>query len=356
MTKKVNKSFWKNKKVFVTGHTGFKGSWICTWLNFMGSIVRGYSLTPKTSPNLFTVLNLEDKIESEFADIRDYKALENSIISFKPDILVHMAAQPFVRYSYNNPIETYTTNVLGTQNILEVIRKCNSIKSTIIVTTDKCYSNEELDIPFKEDDKLGGFDPYSSSKACCEILTNSYIKSFFNDDKNSFIATVRAGNVIGGGDWSEDRLIPDIFRSLDKNLDLKIRNPKAIRPWQHVLEPLSGYLILAEKLFENGKKYQGAWNFGPNLDDCKTVEWIVNNILKKSNTDLNWKLDSIESPYESKFLKLDISKAINLLGWNPRWDLDKTLYSIIQWHEKLTLGYDMNKVCINEIKKFNYEK
>ena len=287
----VNKNFWNNKKVFLIGHTGFKGSWLAMWLKSMGVNLKGYSLSPENKINLFQKASVENNMISEIGDIRDYNRLYNSIIDFKPEILIHMAAQPIVRKSYEDPIDTYSTNVMGTINILESARACPSLKSIVIVTSDKCYENKETQNPYKENEPMGGHDPYSSSKGCCELLINSYRRSFFNDNNSSGLASVRAGNVVGGGDWSKDRLIPDILKSFKKNESVIIRNPSAIRPWQHVLDCLSGYLILTEKLYFNNEKFSGAWNFGPNINDCKPVEWIVEKMISVSGKNIDWVLD-----------------------------------------------------------------
>ena len=348
---KIDPSFWKNKKVFVTGHTGFKGSWLTIWLKDLGAKVIGFSLEPKNKENLFDIANVKEGIESQIGDIRDNDLITSSISEFNPDILIHMAAQPLVRYSYLNPLETYETNVIGTLNVLEGARKCNNLKSIVIITTDKCYENNEWDWGYRENEPMGGHDPYSSSKGCCELLVSSYRNSFFNDENSPNIASVRAGNVIGGGDWSEDRLIPDILESFQNKKEVIIRNPLSVRPWQHVLEPLSAYLILAEKLYNN-KQFNGAWNIGPYEKDCKSVEWILNSMINLWGKDATWKLDDNANPHEANLLKLDISKAINKLNWRPKWSLDYTLETIVNWHKKWIDGEDMNNECLNQIKNY----
>ena len=351
--KKVNKNFWKGKRVFITGHTGFKGSWLALWLQEMGSIVKGFSLEPITNPSLFYKANVSSGMESEIGDIRNLEILSKSMTLFNPDILIHMAAQPLVRLSYIRPIETYTTNVIGTVNVLDVARNCNNLKAIICVTTDKCYENKEWDWGYRENDPMGGHDPYSSSKGCAELVTSAYRRSFFYTTDSPSLASARAGNVIGGGDWSDDRLIPDILKAFEKSKSVIIRNPLSTRPWQHVLEPLCGYLILAEKLYDFGDEYAEAWNFGPNDEDCKSVEWILDKMAHKWGNGANWKLDKNNNPHEANFLKLDCSKANNKLKWNPKLKLDETLDLIVNWHKSYLNGKNIRNECIKEIEKFN---
>tara|TARA_Y100001954_G_C15784117_1_gene591541 strand:- start:110 stop:1177 length:1068 start_codon:yes stop_codon:yes gene_type:complete len=348
----MNKDFWKNKKVFLTGHTGFKGSWTSIMLNLMGANVKGYSLEPNSKPNLFNIARVNEEMESEIGDVRDYNKLYKSIKKFNPDILIHMAAQPLVRYSYQNPVETYSTNVMGTLNVLECSRYCSNLKSIVIITSDKCYENKEIDYSYKETDPMGGFDPYSSSKGCCELLVSSYRRSFFNNNSNAFLATARAGNVIGGGDWSEDRLVPDILNCFQKSKVVKIRSPKAIRPWQHVIEPIKGYLILAEKLYNSGNKFAEGWNFGPDLNDCKSVEWIVNIMCKKWGKDAAWSIDDKFKPHEAKLLSLNNSKAKQRLNWIPKWSIEYTIDNIIDWHLNWINKENMKNQCIKQINNF----
>ena len=346
----IDKQFWNGKRVFVTGHTGFKGSWLSLWLAHLGSSVKGYALTPPTSPSLFNEVKVDSIIDSQIGDIRDQQELHDSMVVFSPDILIHMAAQPLVRYSYDSPIETYEVNVMGTAKVLEVARSCPNLKAIVNITTDKCYENDDRPYGYKEEDPMGGHDPYSSSKGCAELVTSSYRRSFLQD-QGIGLASVRAGNVIGGGDWADDRLIPDILRSFEKSEPVVIRNPKAIRPWQHVLEPLSGYLVLAQKLYKNQKKYAEGWNFGPNDDDAKSVDWILDHMIELW-PGASWVLNENENPHEAKLLNLDISKASRLLGWTPTWDLPMTLGHIIRWHKLWLGGADMRKVCITEIDNF----
>lgn len=349
---KVNRDFWAGKRVFITGHTGFKGSWLSLWLQDMGAIVKGYSLAPYTAPNLFEVAHVAVNMESELGDIRDLDKITQSMTSFDPEILIHMAAQPLVRLSYSDPVNTYSTNVMGTLNVLEASRKCRSLRSVVSITTDKCYDNKEWPWGYREIDPMGGHDPYSSSKGCCELLIASYRNSFFNTSDSAYIASARAGNVIGGGDWSHDRLIPDILQSFEKNEPVIVRNPKSTRPWQHVLEPLSGYLILAEKLYTDGDRFAGAWNFGPADEDCKSVEWILNTMTPIWGERASWKLDESSHPHEAGFLKLDCSKASQFLNWKPQWTLKHTLELIVKWQKSYLNTQNMKTYCLSEIKQF----
>jgi len=346
----IDPVFWKGKKIYLTGHTGFKGSWMSLWLHSMGAIVRGYSLSPPTSPSLYQEANIETCIDSSIGNICDRDRLTNNMIEFSPDILIHMAAQPLVRYSYQEPVETYEVNVMGTVNVLEAAKKCKNLKSIVNITTDKCYENREWVWGYREDDPMGGHDPYSSSKGCAELVTSAYRRSFMNE-LGIGLASVRAGNVIGGGDWADDRLIPDILRAFEKNEPVVIRNPKATRPWQHVLEPLSGYLILAQKLYESPDLFAEGWNFGPNDKDVEPVDWILNQMISKWDGS-RWEIDSRNQPHEAGYLKLDISKAQAKLGWKPIWDLSQTLKRIIKWHKLWLDKRDMQAICIDEIKQY----
>lgn len=348
----INPHFWKNKKVYLTGHTGFKGSWLSLWLQNLGAQVKGYALEPATSPSLFKIANVSEGMISEFGDIRDFSAIKRSIESFKPEILIHMAAQPLVRQSYLDPIETYSTNVMGTVHVLEAAKNCSSIKAIVNVTTDKCYENREWPWAYREDEPMGGYDPYSSSKGCAELVTSAFRRSFFNAEISAGLASARAGNVIGGGDWANDRLIPDILTAFQNNQSVIIRNPKSIRPWQFVLEPLSGYLLLAELLYQNSKKYSEAWNFGPREEDAKTVEWILNYLVRKWGENARWELDQKPNPHEATYLKLDTSKARQSLSWTPTWNLNTTLDKIILWQKAYLKGEDMRNYSLNEIQSF----
>lgn len=350
----IDQPFWQNKRVYITGHTGFKGSWLSLWLQSMGAEVKGYALAPVTTPSLFDVANVADNIESDIGDIRNLEQLRSSMVSFNPDILIHMAAQPLVRLSYKAPVETYETNVMGTVNVLEVARACPNLKSIVSVTTDKCYENKEREQGYGEDEPMGGHDPYSSSKGCAELVTSAYRRSFLQE-KGVGLASARAGNVIGGGDWSDDRLIPDILSAFEKGDPVIIRNPKSTRPWQHVLEPLSGYLVLAQKLYEAPKLYAEGWNFGPHEDDAKPVDWILNKMVESWEGNASWALDKGAHPHEAGFLKLDISKAKSELDWQPTWHLEATLKKIIQWHQAWLNHEDMQVACLNEINEYMRE-
>lgn len=349
---KNNVTFWKNKRVFLTGHTGFKGSWLSLWLQSMGTIVKGYALDPPTKPSLFIEAKVDEAMESVIGDIRNLDFLKKHMIAFKPDVLIHMAAQPLVRLSYLEPIETYTTNVIGTVNVLEAAKQCDNLKAIVSVTTDKCYENKEWNWGYRENEPMGGHDPYSSSKGCAELVTSAYRRSYFYNTDTASVASARAGNVIGGGDWASDRLIPDILRAFEKQKPAIIRNPLATRPWQHVLEPLSGYLLLAEKLYTEGDKFAEAWNFGPKEESAKPVSWILDKMVNNWGKDASWELDKENNPHEAGFLKLDCSKAAAELKWRPKWELDHTLSLIINWHQKWLNDYSVKEQCLLEIESF----
>ncbi len=350
---KVDASFWNSKRVYITGHTGFKGGWLSLWLQSIGAIVKGFALNPPSTPSLFVEAKVDDHMESEIADIRDLQCLKKSMSAFNPDVVIHMAAQPLVRLSYSHPIDTYTTNVIGTANVLEAARSCSNLKSIVSVTTDKCYENKEWVWGYRENEALGGHDPYSSSKGCAELVTSAYTKSFFNTADTACVGSARAGNVIGGGDWAEDRLIPDILKAFENSNPVIVRNPLSTRPWQHVLEPLSGYLILAQRLYEKGDEFAEAWNFGPNDEDCKSVEFILDEMVKKWGSGASWQLDKNSNPHEAGYLKLDCSKAANRLDWHPNWNLDHTLGLIVKWHLDWISGKNMQVNCLQEIKEYN---
>lgn len=344
----INPDFWRAKRVLLTGHTGFKGSWLSLWLQSMGATLRGISLNLPTNPALFKVARIAEDMEHRIVDIRDFPAVKAQMDEFQPEIVIHMAAQPLVRYSYQEPIETYATNVMGTVHVLEAARHAASVKVVINVTTDKCYENREWVWGYRENEPMGGHDPYSSSKGCSELVTSAYRRSFF-EQASIGLATVRAGNVIGGGDWSVDRLIPDILRAIEANIPVVIRSPNAIRPWQHVLEPLSGYLLLAQALYEEGEKYSGGWNFGPNDEDAKPVQWIVEQMTSKWGGDATWTQDKGDHPHEANYLKLDIYKAKSQLRWKPVWNLDQALEKIVTWHKAWLSGADMRSLCEQQI-------
>ncbi|MBN3194586.1 CDP-glucose 4,6-dehydratase [Pectobacterium versatile] len=352
----VNSSFWQGKKVFVTGHTGFKGSWLSLWLQSMGAEVKGYALLPPTTPSIYQAASVEEGMASEIGDIRHYEQLERSIGEFRPDIVFHMAAQPLVRLSYDIPIETYATNVMGTVHLLEAVRKVGSVKAVVNITSDKCYENKEWVWGYRENEAMGGYDPYSNSKGCAELVASAYRQSYFNVDKyqehGCALASVRAGNVIGGGDWALDRLIPDILKAFEKQNPVLIRNPHAIRPWQHVLEPLSGYLCIAQALYLEGPEYAEGWNFGPLDDDAQPVQWIVKKMVEAWGDEASWVLDKGEHPHEAHYLKLDCSKAKMRLNWSPVWRLEETLNRIVDWHKAWLSGADMRQVSLNEINDY----
>ena len=350
---KMNSAFWKNRRVLITGHTGFKGAWLSLWLQHMKAQVCGMALAPNTNPNLFSLANVADNMESHFVDIRDFEKAQKIIHTFQPEIIIHMAAQPLVRYSYSNPIETYSTNVMGTVNILEAAKTCESVKAIVNVTTDKCYENKEWLWGYRENETLGGFDPYSNSKACSELVTSAYRHSFYQN-LNKGLASARAGNVIGGGDWSQDRLIADLMKSIVEQKPVVIRNPQAIRPWQHVLEPLSGYLLLAEKLFYDREKYAQGWNFGPYSHEAVTVQTIVKNIFERwGEKNAGFVIEQDPSaPHEAHFLKLDITKAMTELHWKPRLDINTTLEWVSTWYQAWMNQENMTQFTLKQIKQF----
>jgi len=353
----IDKKFWNKKKVFITGHTGFKGSWLCLWLHSLGVEVHGYALKPPTEPSLFDLCEVGSLIQSStISDVRNGETLASVMAAAKPDIAFHLAAQPLVRDSYKIPVETYSINVMGTVNLFEAIRRCKTVRAVINVTTDKCYENKEWVWGYRECEPLGGYDPYSSSKACSELVTSSYRSSYFNpreyNNHGVAIASARAGNVIGGGDWASDRLIPDCIRAILKKEKVLIRNPHAIRPWQHVLEPLCGYLTLAQKLYEDGPRYIGAWNFGPDEKDARSVEWIVKSLCEKWDSHASYEIDKGKHPHEAHYLKLDCSKAKTELKWGPRWEVNKAIDSIVEWTRTYEQGGHVRDTCTAQIEEF----
>ncbi len=347
----VTPSFWQGKKVLLTGHTGFKGSWLSLWLQSMGAQVSGLALEPPTSPDLFTQARVAQGMASHIGDIRDYDTVCKVMREVRPEIVIHMAAQPLVRLSYAEPIATYATNVMGTVHVLDAARHSDTVRAIVNVTTDKCYENKEWAWGYREDEPMGGHDPYSNSKGCAELVTSAYRKSFFKQQGIAH-ASARAGNVIGGGDWALDRLVPDILRAFERNQAVVIRNPHGTRPWQHVLEPLSGYLALAEKLYTDGQAWAEGWNFGPHEDDARPVQWIVERMVAKWGGDAAWHLDGGEHPHEANFLKLDISKVKSRLGWHPRWNLDQALEHIITWHQAWLAKEDAQALCLTQIRQY----
>lgn len=322
-------NFYKNKKVFITGHTGFKGSWLTLWLLELGANIKGYSLEPYTKNDHFVVTNLGSQVESIVADIRDLDKLQTEINNYKPEIVFHLAAQPLVRKSYSEPVLTYNTNIMGTVNILETVRNCDSIISFINVTSDKCYENIEKNNGYKEHEPMGGFDPYSSSKGCSELITSAYRRSFFNESNSKFIATARAGNVIGGGDWCQDRIMTDTIQALSTNEPILLRNPSATRPWQHVLEPLSGYLLLASKCNSDLK---GGWNFGPNNSSTYSVKDVAELAIKAWGKG-SWKdMSNSDNPHEAGLLNLDITKSKTQLQWSPLLNVEESVNYTVNWY------------------------
>lgn len=353
----MNETFWKGRRVLLTGHTGFKGSWLALWLSSLDARVYGYALAPDTDPSLYQLARIDNLLDSTIADIRDREQLDLSMQAAQPEIVLHLAAQPLVRESFKDPVTTFETNVMGTINVLEAVRRCESVKAVVVVTTDKCYLNREWDWGYRENEPLGGHDPYSASKACTELVAQSWRLSFMGaggeDERHCALATARAGNVIGGGDWAKDRLVPDLLNSIAANQDLVLRNPEAIRPWQHVLEPLAGYLMLAEKLYNEGEDWAQAWNFGPHDADARSVSWIVEQLIQECDSSTQWRRETAAQPHEAQHLKLDCSKARQQLGWNPIWGLDRCLKEIAAWHTAWAVGEDMQQFSLQTIKRYS---
>lgn len=328
----VTPSFWQGRRVFITGHTGFKGGWLCQWLKQLGAEVTGYALAPNTDPSLFEVAGVDEGMTSVIGDIRDREGLAQAMAEARPEMVIHMAAQPLVRYSYQHPVETYEVNVMGTVNLLEAVRRCNTVRTVLVVTSDKCYENRERAAGYREDEPMGGYDPYSNSKGCAELVVSAYRQSFFSGSSVA-IATARAGNVIGGGDWSADRLIPDMVRSFAAGEEVSIRNPGAVRPWQHVFEALHGYLLLLEHMEKNPEKYAQAWNFGPEDADTRDVAWIVEHFVSHWGDAAHWRIEAdAENLHEAHLLRLDCSKARNELAWRPVVNLELALKWIANWY------------------------
>jgi len=350
----INKEFWNKKRVLITGHTGFKGS--CLILNNLGTEVYGYALEPPTNPSLFNEARIDKIMNSHLDDIRNFDKLLRVIQSVKPEIVIHMAAQSLVRESYKNPVETYSVNVMGTVNLLEAIRRTKGIKVVVNVTTDKCYENRDWHWGYRENEPIGGYDPYSNSKGCSELVTSAYRKSFFNQGDYSrhlvALASARAGNVIGGGDWAEDRLIPDLIRAITNSREVKIRSPYSIRPWQHVLEPLTGYLMLAERLYKDGPVFAEAWNFGPDDTDVRNVGWISEKFSELWGAGFSFSIDKDPRPHEAAYLKLDCSKAKAELFWHPKWNLEKALEATVAWYKAWFSKGDVHKLCLSQIEEY----
>ena len=347
----MNSAFWRGKTVFVTGQTGFKGSWLSLWLHRLGARVTGYALEPPTQPNLFEVAGLARSIDSITGDVRDLKALRQSLLRAKPQFVFHLAAQALVRESYADPVDTYSTNVMGTVNVLEAVRETGSVRATVIVTSDKCYENRERVTGYREDEAMGGHDPYSSSKGCAELVTAAYQRSFFSGSGTA-VASARAGNVIGGGDWARDRLVPDALKAFSAGQTLLVRNPEAVRPWQHVLDPVNGYLTLAERLWVEGSAYSGAWNFGPIDGHDRPVSWIVEELARRWGDGATWRIDEAPQPHEAGMLKLDCSKARERLHWHPRIDLGTALDWTVEWRRRHAAGEHVGRLTEEQISRF----
>lgn len=351
MTDAPPSGFWHGKRVLVTGHTGFKGSWLSLWLQSLGADLQGFALVPPTAPSLFEEARVGAGMASCIGDVRDLDAVSACMTAFKPEIVIHMAAQPLVRLSYSEPVVTYATNVMGTVHVLEAARNIGTVRAIVNVTTDKCYENREWVWGYREDEPMGGFDPYSNSKGCAELVTAAYRQSFFQKSGTA-LASARAGNVIGGGDWASDRLIPDILRAFEREAPVVIRNPHSIRPWQHVLEPLGGYLMLAERLYTDGSIWAEGWNFGPQLEDARPVQWIVEEMVSLWGQGARWQVDAGEHPHEANYLKLDISKAGARLDWQPRWRLAAALKRITTWHQAWLTDADVQQLCLKQIAQY----
>jgi CDP-glucose 4,6-dehydratase len=347
----VNAQFWRGKRVLLTGHTGFKGSWLSLWLQKLGATVAGYALPPESSRSLFALATVGDGMLSVLADIRDLAQLQKSFDDFEPQIVLHLAAQPLVRQSYREPLETYAVNVMGTVHLLEAVRHSASCRVVVIVTSDKCYENNEWPWGYRESDPMGGRDPYSNSKGCAELVTSAYRRSFFETTgaRRVAVASARAGNVIGGGDFSKDRIIPDFMAAIEAGTPLYVRNPDAVRPWQHVLEPLSGYLLLAERLWSDPATYAQGWNFGPSPDDIKPVRWIVEQLSECWNGRMSWQVDTAPKPHEANLLVLDSAKARMMLNWKPRWTLGQALQAVAEWHIAHSNGEPLHELTLQQI-------
>lgn len=352
----MNNEFWSGKTVLITGHTGFKGSWLSIWLKKLGANVIGISKDVPTTPSLFELSGISDNIHSIIEDVKNFEKVNDIVKDHKPEIVIHMAAQSLVRKSYQDPIDTFSTNIMGTVNLLESVRNSENTHVFINVTSDKCYANDETVSSFTEDSPIGGYDPYSSSKGCSELVTAAYRNSFFNlegfDKHNLSLSSVRAGNVIGGGDWAQDRLIPDIIRGISNQTPVSIRNPSSIRPWQFVLDPLQGYIILAENMWNDGKQFAGSWNFGPDENDCKPVKWILEKISSEWSEKLIWNNDVKDNPHEANLLRLNCKKSKEKLGWNSRLNLEKSLLWTVDWYKEYFRGSNMREFTERQIEEY----
>ena len=350
--------FWRNRSVLVTGHTGFKGSWLCLWLQHLGAKVTGFALAPPSSRNLFECAEVASQMHSVLGDIREPASIRACMQHAKPEVVLHLAAQSLVRYSYQHPLDTFSTNVMGTAHVLDAVRVTDSVKAVVVVTSDKCYDNKEWQWGYRENEAMGGLDPYSSSKGCAELVSAAYRASYFSDPaagENAAVATARAGNVIGGGDWAADRLVPDIVRAFENKQPVVIRNPQAVRPWQHVLEPLRGYLMLAEALTTKGSAFAEAWNFGPADSDARPVEWIVKTLSDCWGDQPGWRIDDSAHPHEAQTLRLDCTKAHARLAWHARWPLERALLEIVAWHAAERAGKSMRAVTLGQIEAYSNE-
>lgn len=347
----MRSAFWAGRRVLITGITGFKGAWLALWLRELGALVRGYALAPPTSPSLFDVARLRAEVDWIEADVRDRTRLVQEVGAWRPEVLFHLAAQSLVRVSYEQPAETFDTNVMGTVNVLEAIRASPDVRAAVLVTSDKCYENREWDWPYRENDRLGGHDPYSSSKACAELVAASYKRSLLSETSVG-VATARAGNVIGGGDWARDRLVPDIVSALASGKTPRIRNPGSVRPWQHVIEPLSGYLFLAERLFEQRQGFSESWNFGPNADAVQSVSTVADLVCKVWEDGRSWTRDELPQPHEARILTLDSSKARSRLAWRPRLDYVDAVRWTVDWYKAHAAGADMAKETRGQLQRY----
>jgi CDP-glucose 4,6-dehydratase len=355
----MNAAFWRGKRIFLTGHTGFKGSWLALWLQQLGAEVTGYALEPPTQPSLFELANVAKGMVSLQSDVRDFAALHHALGEAQPQIVIHMAAQSLVRASYADPVGTYATNVMGTVNLLEAVRQSGGVRVTLNVTSDKCYDNKEWIWPYREVDPMGGHDPYSSSKGCAELVTAAFRRSFFAGGKpgagGTLLASARAGNVIGGGDWAAERLVPDIMRAFMAGQPALIRNPNAVRPWQHVLDPLAGYLLLIERLWEEGAAFAGGWNFGPASEDTRPVSWVVERCVELWGDNARWELSRGEHPHEAQMLSLDCSKARSVLRWRPNFDVSTAMQRTVNWYQRMNSGEDARDLCMEQIAQYDQE-